>query len=116
MCSVLISPHLLHTGSLVYFSLRCLNLWPLKPICGFSMYISTLVIVHPIFISIGGFRVLKPKIYVFVRIVWLFFLMEILWASVTPRLQRLVFISFSMQKERPGLLTTPFDKFRELLG
>ena len=69
-----------------------LNLWQLGHFSGFEMYISTLVIVYPIFyfISVVCFGVLKLKIYVFVRIVWLFFLMKILWASLTHCSQRLV--------------------------
>ena len=55
---------------------------------------------------------LKLRIYAFVRIVWLFFLMDILWDSVTYCLQRLVFISSRVQKQRSGLLTTSFDEFR----
>ena len=56
-------------------------------------------------------RMLKLRIYM---IVWLFFLMDIRWALVTPCLQRFVFISSRMQKKTSGFLTTPFDEFREL--
>ena len=98
------------------FFLWCPNLWQLGHSSRFRVYILTLVIVYPIFISVGGFGVLKLRIYVFVRIVWLFFLMEILRASVTLCLQRLVFILSQVQRERSGLLTSPFDEFRELSG
>ena len=72
------------------------------------MYISTLVIVYIIFIS--GFAELKLRICVFGQIVWLVLLMEILWAFVTTSLKRLVFISSRVQRERSGLLTTPFGQ------
>ena len=106
--SILLSPlHnficILHTFAVIY-SLCCPfqflhifyillrgapKIWQLWHLGGFGKYISTLVIVYPIFISIGGFGVLKLRIYIFVRIIWLFFLMDILWASVIPFLQRL---------------------------
>ena len=61
-----------------------------------GMFISTLIIVCPIFILVEGFRMLKHiyiyiyiyiyiiYIYAFVRTVWLFFLMFICRESVTP--------------------------------
>ena len=63
-CSVTISPHLLHTGGLVEFSLWCPNLWQLWHLSEFGMHISTLIILHPIFILVRGFGVLKLRIYV----------------------------------------------------
>ena len=45
-----------------------------------------------------------------------FFSMEILQASVTPCLWRLVFMSSRVQRESSDLFTTPFDEFREFLG
>ena len=56
------------------------------------MNILILVITYPIFISVWVFGVLKPRIDVFDWIVLSFFLMEIFQVSVTPCLQRLVFI------------------------
>ena len=103
----------LHAGGLVHFSLWYPNLWHLRHLYEFGMYISTLFIVYPIFFSVGGFEVLK-LICVFAKTVRLFFLMEILWVSVTPCLQRLVFISPRVQRERSGLLITPLNEFKEL--
>ena len=40
----------LHTEGLVHFSLWYSNFWQLWHLSGFGMYISTLVIVYPIFI------------------------------------------------------------------
>ena len=90
------------------------NFWQLQHLSGFGIYISTLVTVYPIFILAGSFGVLKLRIYIFVRIVGLFFLMDICWASVTPCFQGLVFISFAVLRKRYGLFTIPFDRFREL--
>ena len=90
--------------------------WKFWHLNGFGMYISTSVIMYPIFISVRGLGVLKLRIYVFVRIVWLLFLMDIHWASVTTCLQWLVFILSRVQRERSGLLATLFDDFGELWG
>ena len=59
MCFVLFSPHLPHTGGQVHLSWWCLNLWQLKHLKGFSIYVSTFIFIYPTLISGGRFEVHK---------------------------------------------------------